>query len=163
MASELTHTELVNRACKWLRNTLNCRVVLAEHVAYTNSAETPDAVGWQHNRCFLVECKASKSDFFADRRKQARNWNRPQVLKDDGNYFPAIGHYRFYLTPVGLLDGLELPEGWGWYVVKGRRIEHAGGIEYKNTRIPPCTSDFQSERALLVSALAKRNGGKGNE
>jgi len=142
----MTHAELVSRACKWLRNTFHCRVVLSELVAYTPSGETPDAIGWVNNRCILVECKMSLADFYADKKKRAR-WPR----------YPALGHWRFYLTPPGLLENTMvcLTERWGLYEVHGKRIFHVSGTKYSNAVQPPFISDRQSEVALLVSALAR--------
>lgn len=151
----MTHGELIQRAERWLRNTMHCRVVLTELVAFTRSNETPDAIGWVNGRCILVECKTTRADFKADCKKPSRNWDRRDL--PGGLQYPALGHWRFYLTLPGLLDGLELPAGWGWYVVDGRRVCHAAGENYRAYRPngPPGKSDFDSERAMLVSALAR--------
>ena len=66
----MNHAELVERAERWLKNTFNCGVVLAELVAYTATGETPDAIGWVWNRAILVECKTSRQAFFADQKKR---------------------------------------------------------------------------------------------
>ncbi|MFA5352707.1 MAG: hypothetical protein WC291_00600 [Thermodesulfovibrionales bacterium] len=121
-------------------------MVLSELVAYTHSGETPDAVGWVNGRCILVEAKTTRSDFFADRKKMAR-------LPDKN----ALGHWRFYLTPPGLLRAEELPEGWGLYEVHGKTVRHAGGHMYRNAAPAPFQSCRDSEVALLVSALARRD------
>ena len=138
----MNHTELVDRAIKWLRNSFHCRVVLSELVAYTNSGETPDAIGWVHNRAILVECKSNKADFYADLRKPARS-----------KYMAALGAWRFYLTLPHLLMPEEIIEGWGLYEVHGKRIIHKGGSEYQNGGKPPFESDRDSEVTMLVSAL----------
>lgn len=139
----MKHDELVERAERWLRNSLHCSVVLTELKAYTVHGEIPDAVGWTSWRSVLVECKTSRSDFSADKKK---------VFRKPGA--DAIGAWRFYLTPPGLLTGLELPKGWGWYEVHPTNVRHAGGLRYRNTRQPfqPCR---RSEIAMLVSALAR--------
>ena len=142
--SVMNHTELVKRAVKWLKNSLHCRVVLSELVAYTRSGETPDAIGWVHNKTILVECKRSRSDFYADRKKRARN-----------KYMPALGVWRFYLTSPELLKTEEIIEGWGLYEVHGRKILHKGGSRYNNAGRPPFESDRDSEVAMLTSALAR--------
>lgn len=138
------HDALVTRATRWLRNTLHCRVVLSELVAYTASRETPDVIGWVRGYSVLVECKTSRADFLRDMRKSARMPSHA-----------ALGHWRFYLTEPGLLDGLELPYGWGWYAVYGRSVRHAGGIDYRNAAAPPLESCRDSEVAMLVSALSR--------
>ena len=126
------------------KNLLHCRVVLSELVAYTRSGETPDAIGWVHNQAILVECKTSRSDFYAERKKRARN-----------KHMPALGVWRFYLTPPGLLKPEEIIEGWGLYEVHGKRVIHRGGSKYQNAGKPYFESDRDSEVAMLVSALSR--------
>jgi hypothetical protein len=82
IANPSIHSLLVGRAQRWLSNTVHCRVVLSELVALTNSGETPDAIGWVNGWCILTEAKASRSDFFADKKKMSR-------LPD----MPALGHW----------------------------------------------------------------------
>jgi len=147
----MTHADLIVRAERWLRNTLHCRVILTELTAYTRSGETPDAIGWVRGHCILVECKSSRADFRADQRKPSR----PRAL------FPALGNWRFYMTPPGLLDGLTLPDGWGWYEVRGRRVWHAGGMKYRNASSYPLASDAPSEIAMLISALSRKGADDG--
>jgi len=140
----MNHTELVNKAIKWLRNSLHCRVVLSELVAYTRSGETPDVIGWVHNTAILIECKISLSDFYADRKKRARHVD-----------FPALGAWRFFLTPSGMVPKGKIGYGWGLYEVHGRKIIHADGWQYNNAGFPPFKSDRDSEVAMLLSALAR--------
>lgn len=139
------HASLVKRAERWLRNTLHCRVVLCELVAYTHSGETPDAIGWVNGRCILVEAKTSRADFFSDRKKMSR---LPRMK--------ALGHWRFYLTPPGLIRQQDIPEGWGVYEIHGKTVRHVGGVAYRNAIAAPFQSCRDSEVALLVSALARR-------
>jgi len=117
--------------------------VLTELVAYTASGETPDAIGWVNGASIMVECKRSRSDFLADRKKPARRGGR------------ALGHWRFYVTPTGLLRPEELPDGWGLYEVS-RQVRHKGGVRHSNARPAPFKSDRDSEVAMLVSALARK-------
>lgn len=143
----MTHKELVQRAANWLKNKLHCRVILTEHVAYTRSRETPDAIGWVNNRAILIECKTNRADLFADRRKPSRH-----------KAFPALGVWRFYFVPpdlLGIANIEHIAEGWGLYGVHGKRIIHASGAKYNNAGKPPFESDRDSEIALLISALAK--------
>lgn len=157
----MTHKELVKRAERWLRNTLHCRVVLSELVSYTQSGETPDAIGFKSRETILVECKMSKSDFYADRKKPSRNWRMTEKLKTKGFAYPALGDWRFYLTYPGLLDGCKLPNGWGWYEVHGRYVKYKYGAKYHETiKTRPCKSHWQSERAILLSALARVQSNK---
>lgn len=143
----MSHAELVNRAIKWLRNSFHCRVILSELVAYTKSCETPDVIGWVYNQAILVECKTNLSDFYADRKKRARRLD-----------FPALGVWRFFLTPPGLVPKDKLSYGWGLYEIHGRKIIHTDGWKYNNAGKPPFKSNRDSEVAMLVSALSRKRG-----
>lgn len=143
--SKLTHAELILIAKNWLHNKFHCRVILTELVAYTKSLEIPDVIGWVNGQCILVECKTSRSDFRADQKKISRT-----------GYIKGLGDWRFYLTESGILDDLEMPEEWGLYEIRGKRIYYNRGQKYSNAGIAPCTSCKDSEIALLVSALARR-------
>lgn len=138
----MTHAELVTRAARWLSNTVGCAVVLTEHGSYCG--ETPDAIGWKSHTSYLVECKASVSDFYADRSKPFRR-----------DFERGAGDFRFYLTPPALLEGLKIPDGWGLYEVRGKRVCHAGGVKYTNCARPPRTGDLRTERTMLVSGLRR--------
>ncbi|HEC60898.1 MAG TPA: hypothetical protein ENI27_01435 [bacterium] len=140
----MEHAELVDRAVKWLKNTIGCRVVLSEFMAYTYSGETPDAIGWKMIYSIMVECKANRADFRADSKKRARF--------DD---MPAMGHYRFYLTTPGLIAADEIRDGWGVYEVHDKRVIYVHGRKYSNAAAVPFASDRRSEVSMLVSALSR--------
>jgi len=105
----MTHTECVAFAARYLSK--RCKVVLPEF--YTHNEELPDVIGFSnggirgvvwHKGVFsrLIECKVSRSDFLADRKKSFRA-------------FPAkgMGDFRYYCCPKGLISKDEVPEGWG--------------------------------------------------
>lgn len=138
----MTHAELVSRAGRWLANTVGCSVVLTEHTSYCG--EAPDAIGWKSHASYLVECKVSVSDFYADRAKQFRR--TPGA---------GVGDFRFYLTPPGLLDPAKIPEGWGLYEVQGKRVCYVGGVRYTNCAKPPLSGNLRAERTMLVSGLRR--------
>ena len=74
------------------------------------SGEQPDAMGVKScGETFLVEVKVSRSDFLSDAKKP---WRQPDTV--------AIGHYRAYLTPKGLLKPEEIPYGWQLWEVHGK-------------------------------------------
>ncbi len=98
----MTHQDLVRRASTWLRNTLNCGVVLTERQAVGYTVEIPDAIGWKAGFSHLVECKASRNDFLKDRHKAHRR--NPET---------AMGHFRYYMVPDGLVLRSEVPLGFG--------------------------------------------------
>ena len=138
----MTHAELVARAARWVRNTLHCGVVLTELVAAT---ETPDVIGWVNGRSILVECKASRSDFYADLGKPQRH-----PLSSC-----ALGTWRFYFAPGGIIPADKLLAGWGLYELVGRSVRHAAGAEYANAQQPPFNSNLWGERQMLISALRR--------
>lgn len=138
----MTHSDLVERAARWLRNQLHCGVVLTELVA---TSEIPDAIGWVNSRCILVECKSCRNDFWADLKKPQRN---PLMAG-------ALGDWRFYLAPDGVIPPDSLLPSWGLYVIRGRSVRFAGGLEYRNAVQPPFQSNRVGERRMLISALRR--------
>lgn len=96
----MTHAELVTRAVAWLRGSVGCSVVISETPSGM-TIEIPDAIGWRRMGCesHLVECKTSRSDFKADRKKLSAQF--------------GMGDYRYYLVPPKLVEPSELPEFWG--------------------------------------------------
>jgi hypothetical protein len=95
----MTHDDLVRRAIRWLKGTIGCGVVLSEHTA---GREFPDAMGWRRRWSYVVECKVSRADFFADQKKPSRAGYDVR---------PALRCY--YMTPLEMVKPEELPDGWG--------------------------------------------------
>jgi hypothetical protein len=139
----VTHSDLVKRAGRWLKS-LGCSVILEEQVAYVYNGETPDAIGWKSNHSIVVEVKVSRSDFLRDQKKRFR-----------GKHLKGMGGWRFYLVPQGLLREDECPEGWGIYEVRGRRVCHFAGVDYRNAASAPFVPCLRSERAMLISAVRR--------
>lgn len=105
-----THDELVNRAVRYLKNTRRCGVVFHEFV--TGASEIPDAIGWRSGgtHSILIECKASRSDWLADKKKHGR--------KVTQRGWAGLGYQRYYLVPPDLVTPEEMPPYWGllvWY------------------------------------------------
>lgn len=104
-----THSELCTLAVRWLQKSHSqsgpgCTLAVSE-VRSGYSGEIPDAIGF---RCsgeastdgsYMVECKASRSDFLADFKKEHRQ--------------ESTGNFRYYLAPAGVIKLEELPAGWG--------------------------------------------------
>jgi len=133
-----THAALVKRAAGWLRNKMNCRVVLAEQT--TGSGEIPDAIGWKYwTQSYLIECKVSRSDFFADGCKPFR-------------CDPALGMgmYRYFMAPAGVLTAVDVSNhlGWGLLEVVGRKVRVLKKAE------PQSKHNYAEEVAQLVQAVA---------
>lgn len=115
----MTHDDLVKKACIWLGGPGRCTVVGSEFTSW-GCAESPDAIGWDYlGRCVVVECKTSRSDFFADAKKPYRS----KVC--------GLGATRYYLAPQGLLKPEELPEGWGLIEVK----PSGGTVKRKDSKV----------------------------
>lgn len=140
----ISHKELVGQAGIWLRNNSQTHTVVITELS-TSSSETPDAIGFD-TRGFstLIECKASRADFHADKKK----WFRKHP--EDG-----MGYWRFYMAPVGLLEPEEIPENWGLIevyekTVSGRRRRYETVIAkpfYKHA--------CQKQTGMLVSVLRR--------
>jgi hypothetical protein len=138
------HAELVSRARSWLRRQ-GCGIVLAEFRALT--PEQPDALGWRDGLSMLVECKASRSDFLADRGKPFRA--DPSL---------GMGDWRFYLSPPGIVRSEDLPEGWGLLWAHPKKIERVHGGPAGNAcyyRDRPFHGNRDAECRLLVSAMRR--------
>ena len=98
----ISHKELVDRAFNYLKYSLNCSVVFKERIGSTS--ENPDAIGFKQGFSYLIECKASRADFFADEKKRFRQ--RPEE---------GMGDERYFMAPVGMLEPSEIPGGWAFF------------------------------------------------
>lgn len=132
----ITHSDLITHAAKWLSS--RCAVVITD-MTHAGS-ETPDAIGWSSRASILIECKASRADFLADRQKSFRR------VPNQG-----MGAYRYFCTPAGLIKAGELPEGWGLleYTEGKKSLKMAAGSR--------CFKEHARsiEIGLLVSALRR--------
>jgi hypothetical protein len=134
------HSALVDRAVRWLRNTQRCSIALAECGA--GFGEIPDAIGWlPRGQSVVVECKTTVGDFYADRGKPSR---RVDSL--------AIGQYRWFFTPGGLLKLDLIPEPWGLVELKSDRC-------YVRKKPTPVATNHTLETAILVAELNRVTGG----
>ena len=70
----MTHDELCERAYRWLLGAGKCNFALMEPGSMANS-ELPDAIGWSDGLSTVIECKASRQDFYADKKKPHRRWS----------------------------------------------------------------------------------------
>ena len=96
----MTHSELVKRGEKWLYNH-GCDVVLTE--LSTTANEIPDVIGWNTGgSSTYIECKVTRSDFLADKRKSPRRVPEMQM-----------GNLRYYLCPKNIIQPQDLPVNWG--------------------------------------------------
>jgi hypothetical protein len=142
----MTHAELVARAERFLRS-MNCKVIFNDNFrAVTPSGEQPDCIGFMSGISFLIECKASRSDFLADKKKDFRR--DPET---------GMGDWRFFLCPPGIIKPEDLPDGWGLLWCHPRKIEKVHGIptncQYHNKR--PFKGNRDCEMQLMLSALRR--------
>ena len=134
----MTHALLVGKAVEWLRR-YRCGVVLSEQACI--SGEMPDAIGWKRAcHSVLVECKASRADFLADRSKPFRQ--HPEL---------GVGNERFYLAPRDVIRPNELPGGWGLLECHNRQIRMITASR-KNLR---SDEGFRCEMNLLLASLRR--------
>lgn len=142
----MTHDDLVLRAERWLKSQ-NCGVAFHDRFqAMTFSGEKPDAIGWRSDVSILIECKATRSDFLADKKKHFR------MLPHLG-----MGDWRFFLCPPGLIKPEELPEGWGLLYALPKSIKRVAGIPANSDwiRAKPFTGNKQAEMQVMYSALRR--------
>ena len=147
----MTHAELVDVGRRWLARSPNmfryneedtrgaCPVVVTEIA--TNLRETPDVLGWHMNGSFMIECKAHRADFIADRHKYTRE-----------NPLNGVGDFRYYMVPSELVAAVdEVPKDWGLLCV-GKR----GKVTIaKHAKYVPANKD--AETLVLVSTIRRLN------
>lgn len=127
------HQKLVTAGRAWLER--RCHVVISE---MASQAEEPDAIGWRHEGSILIECKASRADYWADGDKQSRTFSEA-----------AMGRLRYYLVPRGLITPDEVYTGWGLLEWDGRWVR----MKKESTVFSPY--GWTAEMRLLISALRR--------
>lgn len=142
----MTHDDLCLRAEKFLNNHGFGVVFHDKFRAFTAHGEQPDCLGFRSGVSCLIECKTSRADFLADRKKRFRV--DPSL---------GMGDWRFMMTPKGLVSVEELPEGWGLLEVQGRRTLKTHGFPANTEWISdkPFTGDKVSELGMMYSALRR--------
>lgn len=130
-----THSDLVRRAARWLRNTKHYGFVIDE---WPSGSNTPDVLGYRVGGAITaqIECKVSRSDFLRDAKKPAR-----AIPGRD------VGRLRYYMTPPGLVKKAEVPARWGLlyaYARCVRLVKRPTPFNEKNNR---------EELAILYSVL----------
>jgi hypothetical protein len=138
------HNEIVAAAVRWLRRN-GCAAILADPFKAACS-EQPDAIGWRDAVSMAVEVKASRSDFLADAKKPHR--------VDPAR---AVGDWRFYAAPAGVIRPDDLPMGWGLLEWDGRCLKPAHGVPLGNCNWHAApvraAANKRAETQLLVSAI----------
>ncbi len=143
LPEKTVHQELVERAKKWLLDTVKCSFVLVELSSFAK--ETPDAIGWKNGNSILVECKADRVDFLSDRKKAFRRC--PEK---------GIGKYRFYFCPPGVIKPKDLPRYWGLlYSHPKKVVKVIAPRDNIWTLFPKNEANLEAEIHLLCSALRR--------
>lgn len=156
----MTHTELTKLSVKWLKRPHSQKghgcIVAASELRSGWDGEIPDAIGFRlhgnHVLSIVVEAKASRSDFLADKCKSHR--------KNGG-----MGNFRYFICPEGLIKENELPEGWGllWVNSRGHIKVISGYALYLNNYRQAndrfndwkIEADVQREMWLLIRLLSR--------
>lgn len=131
----MTHSDLIKIAAAWLRKKRHSVIITDMSSA---AQETPDAIGWGGgSQSTLIEAKASRADFLADKWKP---WRRDPER--------GMGNCRYYITSPGIIKIDELPPKWGLLEVTGEkvRIKVTAGRQKSNQL---------AENRLLISAIRR--------
>lgn len=128
------HAALIPLAAAWLRKK-GASVVITDMTH--GGPETADAIGWNSTYSTIIECKASRSDFLADRKKPFRR-----------NAETGMGSLRYFCAPSGLINPQELPPFWGL-------LESTNGKLREVVKATHQTASKTNEVGLLLSALRR--------
>lgn len=158
----MTHNDLCLVAVKWLQRANSaggpgCHVAISEcRSGWTG--EIPDAIGFRaagfDDGSTVVECKTSRADFLADRKKAHR-------------IAGGLGNWRYFMAPTGLIRPDELPDGWGLLEVNQRghvkavaglavSYREGNGLDMRDQKaIWRHEADRDREQFLLVKLLSR--------
>jgi len=146
----LTHDQLCDAGATWLHGRGRCPIVLKEFACLLG--EQPDVLGLRNSGTdsLLIEAKASRSDFLADRRKPHRRERADQ----------ALGSYRWYLCEPDVIRVEDLPERWGLLYVTNRRVRIVAGADPHRHYWPAETDIWRwpagaGERTVMFSILRR--------
>lgn len=115
----LSHRQLCETGARWLRGRGRCAIVLTEFACQLT--EQPDVLGLRNagRDSLLIEAKASRADFLADKRKPHRGDRAHE----------ALGSYRWYLCEPDVIRVEDLPERWGLLYVAKNRVQLVAGAD----------------------------------
>ena len=144
-----THKMLVEIARKWAFNRHG--VAVAEFVCM--NGEIADVMAFSSVYSTMIECKISRSDFLADKKKFFRR--SPEF---------GMGNYRIYCAPRGVITESDLPDKWALLeVYEGKARLNVNIYKYDQKSIfwhEPTDYLRLSERRVLYS-IARRAQIKG--
>lgn len=99
MSKEL-HRKISEKATKFIMRHFNCPIGIVESTAA--QSEFLDGYAANYHSSYIVEAKTSRKDFKRDFLKPFR-----------ADTARAVGNYRFYACPQGLIQPADLPPKWG--------------------------------------------------
>jgi hypothetical protein len=162
----VTHADLIEAACAWLRGSMYCKPVLA---GVASTQEIPDAIGWSSRSknygSIVVECKVSASDFYRDKAKHTkfRHPGNGLTLNGKGRVKqllaagyervpagPSMGNFRYFLMPMNMLGAREVQRHYpdhGCLFYDGKRVLRMAAAPRREA------VDYESEIRLLRFAL----------
>ena len=98
---KLAHRQLCELGARWINQQVGTNGEWRILIETGYRAENPDVFAFTKYYSVLIECKASRADFLADKKKPFRQ--NPQL---------GIGRRRYYLVNEGVATEEEMPEGW---------------------------------------------------
>lgn len=107
---KLTHRQLCELGARFLltqRHPTNYPWRILIETGYRK--ENPDVFAYTKYYSVLIECKASRSDFLADKRKPFRQ-----------DPLQGVGRRRYYLVNEGVAKQEEMPEGWQLLIARDK-------------------------------------------
>lgn len=151
----MTHRELVELGIRYLKKS-GYQYILAEP-GYRK--ELPDVLGFGMQASFLIECKASRSDFLRDKKKPFR---QPGAK--------GLGKKRMYLVNPGICKASEVPDNWmlayatsedSIEIVKpyGLDIDVCALNVDRAEEFPDEEVDYKAENRFLYSVIYRLNKG----
>ena len=168
----MTHDELCERAAIWLGSKHRCDPVFR---CGASCDEIPDAIGWNSHHSFVVECKTSRSDFFADRWKyvgyrdprfsfiysvgmKRAEYRRSYELRGyEKVNLPRMGSFRFYLCEgdlLGIQDIDQMAPDHGLLSAVGHKIRI---VKDAPQRIPEMVALRSETRYLRMKLIHLRS------
>lgn len=142
------HRELCLIGEKFFRSQ-NFGVVIRDGFkAATATGEQPDLLGFNSVISCLAEIKISRKDFLAD-------FKKPFRIIDSAL---GMGDWRFYICPPGVIEPVDLPEGWGLLHVENGKVKEIVGWP-PNTKWAEAPflgkTNKTGEREIMYSALRR--------
>lgn len=143
-ATNSLHYELCCKGATWIRQRQNAEpwktpycLSVVEMICY--GAENPDVYATNGCESAIIEIKTSHADFLSDQKKLSRR--NPQF---------AMGNFRYYLCPEGVIKPEELPDNWGLlYYKDGKIVKVKQATEQKPDRLWD---------VMLLSSILRREG-----